>query len=48
MFGDRMEIHSLGGVVDGTLIQNLNLEPIPSKRRNPVLADVFARLEYME
>lgn len=48
MFDDRMEIYSPGGMVDGTFIQNLNLGQIPSKRRNPVLADVFARLDYME
>ena len=48
MFDDRMEIYSPGGMVDGTFIQNLNLEQVPSKRRNPVLADVFARLDYME
>ena len=30
------------------MIQNLNLEQVPSKRRNSVLADVFARLDYME
>lgn len=48
MFDDRMEIYSPGGMVDGTFIQNLNLEKFPSKRRNPVLADVFARLDYME
>lgn len=34
MFDDRMEIYSPGGMVDGTLIQNLNLEQVPSKRRN--------------
>ena len=48
MFDDRMEIYSPGGMIDGTMIQNLNLEQVPSKRRNPVLADVFARLDYME
>ena len=48
MFDDRMEIYSPGGMVDGTMIQNLNLDQVPSKRRNPVLADVFARLDYME
>lgn len=48
MFDDRMEIYSPGGMVDGTFIPNLNLEKVPSKRRNPVLADVFARLDYME
>lgn len=48
MFDDRMEIYSPGGMVDGTFIQNMNLETVPSKRRNPVLADVFARLDYME
>lgn len=48
MFDDHMEIYSPGGMIDGTFIQNMNLEEVPSKRRNPVIADVFARLDYME
>lgn len=34
--------------VDGTNIQDRNLETIPSTRRNPVLADIFDRLGLME
>ncbi len=48
MFDDRMEIYSPGGMIDGTFIQDLELGNVPSKRRNPVLADIFARLDYME
>lgn len=33
---------------DGTLVQNRIIDAIPSTRRNPVLADVFQRLGYME
>lgn len=48
IFDDRMEIYSPGGMVDGTMIQDRNLERIPSTRRNPILADIFARLGLME
>lgn len=49
IFDDRMEITSPGGMVSGKNIQDLDLsKAIISKRRNPVLADVFARLGYME
>ena len=48
IFDDRMEIYSPGGMVDGTNIQDRNLETIPSTRRNPVLADIFDRLGLME
>ena len=49
IFDDRLEITSPGGMVSGKNIQNLDLsKSIISKRRNPVLADVFARLCYME
>ena len=34
--------------MDGTLIQNWELSDVPSKRRNPLLADIFGRLGYME
>ena len=48
IFDDRMEIYSPGGMPDGTLIQDRNIQGVPSIRRNPVLADIFARLGYME
>ena len=48
MYDDRMEIYSPGGMCDGSYVQDLNLEGISSKRRNPVIADVFSRLNYME
>ncbi len=48
MFDDRMVIYSPGGMPDGTLVQERVIDAIPSTRRNPVLADVFQRLGYME
>ena len=48
IFDDRMTIDSPGGMADGSIIQNQKLSEVSSKRRNPVLADVFARLGYME
>lgn len=48
IFDDRMEIYSPGGMPDGTVIQDRNIQAIPSMRRNPVVADIFARLGYME
>ena len=44
MYDDRMEIYSPGGMMDGRLIQQLNPLTVPSKRRNPLLADFFSRL----
>ena len=48
IFDDRMTIYSPGGMADGSFIQDQKLSEVSSKRRNPVLADVFARLGYME
>ena len=48
MYDDRMEIYSPGGMMDGRLIQLLNPLTVPSKRRNPLLADFFSRLGLME
>ena len=48
IFDDRLEIYSPGGMPDGTFIQDRNIKGVPSVRRNPVLADIFARLGYME
>ena len=47
-FDDRMEIYSPGGMPDGSLIQERDPLMVPSTRRNPVLADIFNRLGYME
>ena len=48
IYDDRMEVYSPGGMFDGRLIQQLNLMTVPSKRRNPLLADFFHRLKLME
>ena len=48
MYDDRLEIYSPGGMMDGSFIQELNLSNISSKRRNPMIADVFSRLHLME
>ena len=48
MFDDRLEIVSPGGMFDGSLIQNLEINNIPSMRRNIIISDVFSRLHYME
>lgn len=48
MYDNRMEIYSPGGMMDGSLIQHLDPMNVPSKRRNPLLADFFNRLELME
>ena len=48
IFVDRMEIYSPGGMFDGSLVQNLDMEHVPSRRRNPVIADIFSRINYME
>lgn len=48
MYDDRLEIYSPGGMMDGSSLENRDLMNIPSKRRNPVIADIFSRLIYME
>ncbi len=48
MFDDRLEIYSPGGMPDGSIIQERDPFSVPSTSRNPVLADVFNRLGYME
>ena len=48
IFDDRMEIYSPGGMYDGTLIQDVDPYTISSSRRNPVLADIFGRMDLME
>lgn len=48
MFDNRIEIYSPGGMVSGISLEGKDLLKIPSKRRNPILADIFSRLKYME
>ena len=48
IFDDRMEIYSPGGMYDGSLVQELDTDHVPSRRRNPIIADIFSRMNYME
>jgi len=50
IYEDRLEVMSPGGMFDGgaPIQERRNLRAIGSSRRNPVVADVFNRLEYAE
>ena len=48
MFDNRIEIYSPGGMFDGKPVQEHDLLKVKSKRRNPIIADIFNRLRYME
>lgn len=48
IFDNRMEIYSPGGMPDGSIVQNLDTDTVASKRRNPVIADIFSRMHFME
>ena len=48
IFDDRFEIYSPVCMYYVTLIQDRDIDNVPSKRRNPVVADIFSRLDYME
>ena len=50
IFDDRLEVVSPGGMFDGgTPIQERgNLREVGSSRRNPIVADIFNRLDYAE
>ena len=48
MFDDRLEIYSPGGMPNGKLIQKLDIEKVASTRRNPIIAEIFHRLDFIE
>lgn len=48
MYDDRVEIVSPGGMFEGAPIQDCDINTIRSVRRNPVIADLFHRMKYME
>ena len=48
IYDDRLVITNPGGMFDGSEVQFLDLRHVPSKLRNPILADVFGRLRLME
>ena len=48
MYDDRIEIQSPGGMFEGMPVQECDIEAIGSVRRNPVIADLFHRMKYME
>ncbi len=48
IFDDRLTATSPGGMYNGMLIQDLDIKDVSSERRNPILANVMAKLDYME
>ena len=48
IYDDRLTVTSPGGMYNGMLIQNLEIDDVSSERRNPILANVMAQLNYME
>ena len=48
IYDDRIAITTPGGMYSGQNVQDLQLDDISSERRNPILADVMAQLDYME
>jgi len=48
IYDDRLEISSPGGMYSGKTIQEQDIYELESERRNPVIADLFHRMRYME
>ncbi len=48
IYDDRIEVTSPGSMYSGKKIEQVIDQVIASERRNPVLADIFARMKFME
>lgn len=48
IYDNRITVTSPGGMYNGALIQDLDIADVSSERRNPILANVMAQLDYME
>lgn len=48
MYDDRLVIQSPGGMSCGKTIQECDIDKVESVRRNPVIADLFHRMKFME
>ena len=48
IYNDRLTVTSPVGMYNGMLIQDLDIKDVSSERRNPILANVMAQLDYME
>jgi len=48
IYDDRLEIQSPGGMFSEKSIQDYDVDTIESIRRNPIIADLFHRMKYME
>lgn len=48
IYDDRIEITSPGPMASGALINKQIDTKVPSIRRNPILADIFARMNFMD
>ena len=48
IYDDRLTVTSPEGMYNGLLIQDLDIKDVSSERRNPILANVMAQLDYME
>jgi ATP-dependent DNA helicase RecG len=48
MYDNRLEIQSPGGMFEGKPIQECNINTVGSVRWNPVIADLFHRMRFME
>ena len=48
IYDDHIAVTSPGGMYNGMLIQDLDIADVSSERRNPILANVMAQLDYME
>lgn len=48
IYDNRLVVTSPGGMYNGMLIQDLDVADVSSERRNPILANIMAQLDYME